>query len=473
MSQILIIDDEPQMCDLLVRLAEQNGHQAEFAQSLGDGLTLARERDVDLVFLDIYMPDGNGLEFLQRIQSVPSSPEVIIMTGMTSADGAELAIRSGAWDYVEKGSPISVFNLAMLRALDHHNEKRSQSASALLKLDGLVGSTHVFRRCLEDLKRAADCDANALVVSETGTGKELFARAVHDNSLRAEKSFVVVDCAALPEQLVESALFGHRHGAFTGASKTRDGMVKQADGGTLFLDEVGELPLPIQKAFLRVLQERRFRPIGSATEESSDFRLIAATNRNLSLMVEGGEFREDLLYRLRGLTISLPSLRERVDDIEAIARFHTHRICRQRGDKIKTLSHDFVATLCRYSWPGNVRELVNALEHAISAAGTRPELFPQHLPTELRAQLARTRFESTPAAQLPPGSKRIPPADPNVPLSTLTAFRESAVVASECAYLRSLVSRHGKNIGEACRVSGLSRSRLYALLKKHHVARPS
>jgi len=473
MSQILIIDDEPQMCDLLVRLAVQNGHEAVFAQSLRDGVKLAEDGRVDLVFLDIYMPDGNGLEFLDRIQSIPSSPEVIIMTGMTSADGAELAIRSGAWDYVEKGSPISVFNLAMLRALDHHNEKRSQSASARLKLDGLVGSTRAFRRCLEDLKRAADCEANTLIVSETGTGKELFARAVHDNSARAEKSFVVVDCAALPEQLVESALFGHRHGAFTGASKTRDGMVKQADGGTLFLDEVGELPLPIQKAFLRVLQERRFRPLGSANEESSDFRLLAATNRDLSQMVERGEFREDLLYRLRGLTISLPSLRERVDDIEAVARYHTERICRRRGDKAKTLSSEFLALLCKYSWPGNIRELVNALEHAIAAAGTRPELFPQHLPTDLRAHLARSRFESTSAARGLPGSMRIPTIEAEVPLSTLTEYRESAVIASECAYLRSLVTRHGMNLGEACKVSGLSRSRLYALLKKHHLARPS
>ena len=235
-----------------------------------------------MVFLDVRMPDGDGLAMLPLIQAARSAPEIIIMTGFGNASGAELAITSGAWDYIEKGSSVKEITLSLVRALEYRKQKRSSNSTrnvVMLKRDAIIGISPAIKACLEQVAQAAECDASVLVTGETGSGKELFARAIHENSRRAPKPFVVVDCAALPDTLVESLLFGHEKGAFTGAEQSRSGLVAQANGGTLFLDEVGELPLSMQKAFLRVLQEHRFRPVGSHREVCSDFRLVAATNR--------------------------------------------------------------------------------------------------------------------------------------------------------------------------------------------------
>ena len=245
----------------------------------------------DLVLLDVGLPDGNGLDAIERLRGVESAPQIIIITDENSRNGAELAIRSGAWDYIQKPGSIHDITLSIIRALEYREQRNAEArapASRVLKLDGIIGKCPRMRNCFDLVAQAAANDINVLISGETGTGKELFASAIHNNSPRAQKPFVVLDCSALPETLVESILFGHDKGAFTGAEKAREGLVKQADGGTLFLDEVGELPFSVQKAFLRVLQERRFRPIGSAVEIDSDFRLIAATNRDLQNMVHEG-----------------------------------------------------------------------------------------------------------------------------------------------------------------------------------------
>ncbi|NHZ46858.1 sigma 54-interacting transcriptional regulator, partial [Nitratidesulfovibrio liaohensis] len=236
---------------------------------------------------------------------------------------------------------------------------------------------------------AAGSDAAALVTGETGVGKELFARAIHDNSPRAAAPFVAVDCASLPRSLAGSILFGHRKGAFTGADSNRDGLVLQADGGTLFLDEVGELPLSMQKMFLRVLQEHRFRPVGGRTEITSDFRLIAATNRDLEDMAERNTFRSDLLYRMRTVVVSIPPLRERCEDVTALAGHYLPRVWARFALPEKDISPDFHETLLAYHWPGNVRELIHTLERAVLASQDAPKLFARHLPDYLRICLAR------------------------------------------------------------------------------------
>jgi two-component system NtrC family response regulator len=332
-----------------------------------------------------------------------------------------------------------------------------------LKVEGIVGSSPKLRACLDTLAQAASSEANVLVTGETGTGKELFAWAIHRNSARSGRNFVVVDCAALPETLVESTLFGHVRGAFTGADKPRDGLVRQADGGTLFLDEIGELSITIQKAFLRVLQEKRFRPVGGGQEVTSDFRLVAATNRPLEDLIRAGGFREDLLFRLRTLVLELPPLREMKEDIKGLMLHYLVRFCEQYDLPMKGYSPDFLELLQAYDWPGNIRELIQALEKAIISAKEEPVLFPKHLSDHIRIHLAR-------AAVL---QKRVHAPGPETglaatgPALNLRDFREAELTRIEKDYLSSLMHRTNGEVGEACRISGLSRSRLYTLLKKY------
>ena len=310
---------------------QREGFDIQSAYTLQEGLKRVQSGAFDVVFLDVNLPDGNGLDILADIREAASSPEVIILTGQGTADGAELAIRSGVWDYIQKPSSIHVMMLPLLRALQYREEKLKGKSPVSLKLEGIIGSSPKMKACYDLISQAAVADVNVLITGETGTGKELFARAVHMNSARSGRNFVVVDCAALQDTLKESTLFGYEKGAFTGADQSREGLIKQADGGTLFLDEIGELPLPMQKSFLRVLQERHFRPLGSIKEIKSNFRLIAATNRNLENLVHSGRFREDLLFRLRTLTIMLPPLREHPEDIADIALYHIARICKRSG----------------------------------------------------------------------------------------------------------------------------------------------
>jgi two-component system, NtrC family, response regulator len=316
-------------------------------------------------------------------------PEVIIITAAGDPDGAELALRCGAWDYIEKTPWIKELVLPLSRALDYRREKRAAKPPLVLKRDGIIGNGPSLQERLQKVAQAASCDVNVLITGETGTGKELFARAIHENSARVSHNFVVVDCAALPSELVESLLFGHRKGAFTGANADQVGLVSQADGGTLFLDEVGELPSEMQKKFLRVLQERCFRPVGAKEEQVSRFRVIAATDRDLDSMVEEGTFRKDLLYRLRALEIELPPLRDRQADVVELVRYHVARLCDLYGVESKGLSPDFLDALISYSWPGNVRELVNVLDSAVALSGKSMTLFANHLPVQMRVNILK------------------------------------------------------------------------------------
>ena len=289
----------------------------------------------------------------------------------------------------------------------------------------------------------------------------------YQNSVRASQGFVVVDCAALPENLVESILFGHERGAYTGADHAREGLIRQADGGTLFLDEIGELPLSMQKAFLRVIQEHRFRPVGSSRELESNFRLVAATNRNLDKLVQEGRFRGDLLFRLRSFSIELPTLRDRIEDLKQLTRFHSDRICERHGIPPKGFSPEFLKTLAAYPWPGNVRELVNSLEWTIAGARLEPILFSKHLPAQIRIQVAQAGVRhTTDAAEVTQAAGVITP-QLRVPLQD---FRTTVYDQAEKQYLQDLLAATGKDLVEACRISGLSQSRLYALLKKQEIS---
>ncbi len=320
MAKVLIIDDEKDLCEILSDIITNLGHQADVAYSLSEGRKKSRRKLYDVVFLDVRLPDGNGLDAMPDIKKMATQPEIIIMTGYADPDGAEIAIKNGAWDYLQKPISPKQIILPLQRVLQYRDElRKSLKQMESLNLNGIIGSSPKMKKCFELLAQAANNTANLLITGETGTGKELFARAVHINSARSKKPFVVVDCASLPKTIVESVLFGNVKGAYTGADKDRDGLIKTAHKGILFLDEIGELPLPSQKAFLRVIQEHRFTPVGSNKEIPSDFRLVAATNRNLVEMAQKGAFREDLLFRLRSITIEIPPLKAHPEDIKDLA----------------------------------------------------------------------------------------------------------------------------------------------------------
>ena len=395
MAHVLIIDADAAFAQLVAGIAEGLGHRASRAGGLAEGRLLAAGADV--VFLAASLPDGNGVEAMPGLRALPCQPEIIVTAEGGDPDGAERAIRHGAWEWLRKPLPADRVVLPLLRALDYRARLPAQRPSSRLK-HSIVGVSAAIRRCLDVVAEAAGSDAAALVTGETGVGKELFARAIHDNSPRAAAPFVAVDCASLPRSLAGSILFGHRKGAFTGADSNRDGLVLQADRGTLFLDEVGELPLSMQKMFLRVLQEHRFRPVGGRTEITSDFRLIAATNRDLEDMAERSTFRSDLLYRMRTVVVSIPPLRERCEDVTALAGHYLPRIWARFALPEKDISPDFHETLLAYHWPGNVRELIHTLERAVLASQDAPKLFARHLPDYLRICLARAAARNGAAA---------------------------------------------------------------------------
>ncbi len=466
-AKILIIDDDKIVCEIMSDALMRLGYDVRYAMTLQEGINAVKSDNFDVVFLDVRLPDGNGLLQLPVIQAAPSSPEVIIITGYADADGAELSIKCNAWDYIIKPVSFDAIKLAVARALQYRKEKYNASRPAVpLKREGIIGDSPAISACLDLVARAANSNANILITGETGTGKELFARAIHNNSDRAEMNFVVVDCGSLPESLIESLLFGHTKGAYTGANRAEEGFIKHADGGTLFLDEVGDLPLPVQKAFLRVLQERRFAPIGGTREIESDFRLVAATHRNLEEMVTAGQFREDLLFRLRSITINLPPLRERSEDIKDLSIQYMKTLCESQGIGQKGFSPEFFDLLASYSWPGNVRELFSTLEYTFAQALYEQTIFPQHLPDSVRIHVARSSFEDKTAM----GQNQSSAASGFHSLPQWRDFRKTLINEGEQRYLKNLLSLTSRNVKEAAKISGLSLPRLYELLRKYQIS---
>ena len=463
MANVLVIDDDEGVCYLLARMVKQDGHSIACRYTLQEGLAELLSGNFDIIFLDLKLPDGNGMDVLPEILKASSKPEVIIMTGHGDKDGAELAIKYGAWDYISKSSSIEAMKLPFIRALHYREKKSKQKTPRLLKRKGIVGNSPEIDHCLSLVAKAASTDVNVLLIGETGTGKELFARAIHENSHRAKKALVVVDCATLPDNLIESILFGHERGAFTGADRQREGLIREADGGTLFLDEVGELPLQQQKAFLRVLQERRFRPVGSKRHVVSDFRLVAATNQNIDKMIKAVTFREDLFFRLQALSINLPPLRNRADDIRVIASHYISKLSGKYGLGPKYCSTEFLEAITAYNWPGNVRELFNAIENALSESSEESMLFRIHLPFHIRSWLVRESVIEQPQSDFFSKS--------TTDTQNIFPKLKDLISTTEMGYFRNLIASANGDIKEICRISGLSRSNVYTRFKKYNLTR--
>ncbi|MCD6535045.1 MAG: sigma-54-dependent Fis family transcriptional regulator [Deltaproteobacteria bacterium] len=461
MSQILIIDDDSFIAETISSLILHLGHIPTSALTLRDGLKQAGTNKFDLILLDVSLPDGNGLEIIPQLTILPNAPEVIIITGFGDTNGAALAITNGAWDYLVKGDSLHNIRLSLERALRYREARQKQPQAISLKRDDLIGESPAIKQLCDFIARAAGGTADILLTGATGTGKELAARTIHDNSPRQKQGFVVVDCAALPLNLSESTLFGSRRGAYTGADRDHEGLVAKADGGSLFFDEIGELSLEQQKVLLRVLQERSYRPLGDSKEKKSDFRLIAATNRDLEEMVQESTFRRDLYYRLNALDYTMPTLAERLEDIDLLAPYFINHFCKKNGAETKGFSPDLIETLKSYNWPGNIRELSQALEAAITMAGPEETLYSQHLAKHLRINLSQIKFA--------PGSRKPSQTLTKThlePLPTLAQFRQAA----ESEYFTQLLQQNRQNLKEALKISGLSRSRFYDLIKRHKLS---
>jgi len=466
MAKVLVIDDENTIGAIMTRVIERMGHSVQYAETIERGMESAHGDNFDIIFLDVQLPDGNGLDQLPVLKELPSLPEVIIITGFANSDGAEQALSSNAWDYIPKPLSVGAITRSVRRALQYRKERHIGQPDHGVKRFGIIGSNQKIKDCLDTLERAACSRANILINGETGTGKELFARAIHYNSPRAEKNFIVVDCGALPDSLVENVLLGHARGAFTSADKAEEGLIKRADGGTLFLDEVGELSLDVQKVFLRVLQERCFYPIGGTREIKSDFRLVAASNRNLGEMVKNGQFRDDLLYRLGSISLDIPPLRKRTEDIKELADHHLGILCDSQNIDLKDISSEVFEVLQAYQWPGNVRELFSALDATLANALHESTIFARHLPPNVRIAVARSRFDR----DLPPSESQIKTFDSLVDMPNWQKFRRCHIEDGEKKYLQALISLCQGNVLKAAQYSGLSRPHLYGLLRKHAIS---
>lgn len=477
MADILVIDDDPIFNELMEEQIARLGHDCDKATHLHQGISKVKKGMYDIVFLDVTLPDGNGLSEIQAFKTSSSTPEIIVITGYGDPEGAEVAIKNGAWDYIQKPASINTIQLTVSRALRYRISKLQSEYSKKVIRNGIIGNSPKVKDCLDLVSQAAASNMNVLLTGDTGTGKEMFAKAMHLNSKRAGNPFIVVDCTSIPETLAESLLFGHQKGSFTGANTNKLGLFEQADEGTLFLDEIGDLSLTIQKSFLRVLQERKFRPLGSKEEKQSRFRLISATNRNLEKMVTDGVFRKDLYYRLRTMHVHLPPLRERKEDISLLLEHYIPIICEEMDVKTKTYSSEFLEACLSYDWPGNVRELVNTVNIACSNALNDDEIFMYHLPVEIRVYMAKKNMNGT---EVNEGPGLILGNTQDVESVVYPSNSESYPSYKECRcqvvdkmesrYLRSLLKFSSGDFKKACKVSGLSRARLYELFKKHSIS---
>lgn len=390
---ILVIDDEQLICWSLRQEFERGGFVVLTAQSAAEGIALFREHSPDVVFLDVKLPEKNGLEVLKEMKFINNDAVVIMITAFSAVETAVLAIKNGAYDYIEKPFEFENVKMTVDRALENIRLKREvkdlrkKDRSACSFANFITRSANM-KKVLALAKKVAETDyATVLIQGESGTGKDLLAKIIHNESSRAAKPFVEISCSALPDSLIESELFGFEKGSFTDAKNAKKGLFEMAEGGTVYMDEIGDVKLPMQVKLLRVLEEKTFKHIGGNRSINVDFRIIAATNRDLEHEVAQGNFREDLFYRLKVLPIYIPPLRERKDDVVPIAENSVERFNREFKKDIRRLSKEAEEILKNYHWPGNVRQLRNIIEH-VMILSEGDTILPEHLPLELRKPLA-------------------------------------------------------------------------------------
>jgi two-component system, NtrC family, nitrogen regulation response regulator GlnG len=384
MPTLLVIDDEASVCYSFRRVFAGDGVTVLIASTGAGGLDVVRRERPDVVVLDLQLPDGSGLDFFRQIQALDPRRPVIFVTAHGTTEAAIEAMKNGAFDYLVKPVDLERMSKLLARAFE---AARLMNVPAVLpedeRADRIVGRSPVMQEMCKLIGRLAPQDVNVLILGESGAGKELVARALYQHSRRADKPFLPINCAALPEALLESELFGHEQGAFTGAHRRRIGKFEQCDGGTLFLDEIGDMSAGLQAKMLRVLQDQRFERVGGNETRQTHVRVLAATNKDLEAEVAAGRFRKDLYYRLKVVTIAVPPLRKRREDVAELAHYFLFRFDRELGLDVRAIAPEALELLQAYPWPGNVRELQSVLKQALlQAAG--PVLLPDFLPDELR-----------------------------------------------------------------------------------------
>jgi DNA-binding NtrC family response regulator len=387
LERILVVDDEEQMRDLLAKVLERKGYQVSVCGDGTEALALLEMEPADLVVTDVRMPGLNGIEALRAIKELNPDIVVIIMTAFGSIDQAVQAVKDGAYDYINKPFKIEEMLLTIEKALDerrlrHEVSTLRQELRTRYHFESLIGKSRAMQEVFSLIEQVAGSRSTVMIYGKSGTGKELVAKAVHYNSPRSTKAFIAVNCAAIPAELLESELFGHEKGAFTGAIATKVGKFELATGGTLFLDEVGSMRLDLQAKILRALQEREVERVGGTRTIKIDVRVIAATNRDLKKAVEEGVFREDLYYRLNVVPITLPDLKDRQEDIPLLANHFVQKFAQESNPNIREVAKEAMAILMSHSWPGNVRELENVIERAVTL-GRGPAIQPGDLPPHL------------------------------------------------------------------------------------------
>jgi DNA-binding NtrC family response regulator len=388
-AHILIVDDDPNMCQLIEKDLRRRGMEARWCTSGAEAFATLEQDRFDAVLTDLQMPGMSGLELCERVVANRPDVPVVVITAFGSLESAVAAMRAGAYDFVTKPIEMDILALAIERAVQHRSlreqvRRLSEEVERSRGDDDFIGESAPMRAVYDQIARVADSEASVLLCGESGTGKELAARALHRRSRRANGPFLAVNCAALPETLLESELFGHAKGAFTDARQARKGLFLQAEGGTLLLDEIGEIPPPLQPKLLRALEERRVRPVGGDHEVPFDVRLVAATNRDLQDAVKEGRFREDLFFRINVIQLELPPLRARGTDVLLLAQHFVDTFAQRSGKAVKGLSRAVAERLLSYHWPGNVRELRNAIEAAV-ALTRYEEIAVEDLPERIRA----------------------------------------------------------------------------------------
>ena len=455
-ERILILDDEPDVAKTWVRILQSAGYACVATTDAEEALGLLESERPDLLLTDLRMAGLDGMEMLKRARQIDPRMPVVILTGYASVDSAVAAVKAGAFDYLSKSFSskdqliVCVERALTKRRLELEVHNLRDQLCGTFGFENIVGRSPTLQLTLELVRKVARSDANILILGESGTGKELVARAIHANSNRASEPFVPVDCAAMPETLLESELFGYEKGAFTGAVTAKQGLMEAAHRGTLFLDELGELPLSVQAKLLRALQEREIRRLGGTRQISIDVRIVSATNRDLREQVSAAKFREDLYYRVNVIDMVLPPLRERSGDVELLARYFLGKYAK---GAVKGFAPECVMALESYSWPGNVRELQNVIERA--CALTDGEMITlAELPAHLRMP-----------APIRNGSSAV---DTGARL-TLKEARERWIGDLEAAYVANVLKQAGGNVSEAARKAGVDRKTLRLLLTKHGI----
>ncbi len=385
--QVLIVDDDEVTRNLLKEVLQREGYPVQLAGSGEEAVRLIKKFRYPIVLSDIRMVEMDGMAVLRQVKQSQLQSAVILMTGFGSMEGAIQAIQQGAFDYVSKPFQMNELKAVVARAAKHWESLQDARGSVTLvplekTAKTLIGKSPKIVEVYKTLARAAMSSSTVLVIGESGTGKELVARAIHDNSARRERRFLAVNCGALSENLLESELFGHLKGSFTGAISDKRGLFEEAHGGTLFLDEIGDITQALQIKLLRVLQEGEFKPVGAVESKKVDVRVIAATHRDLDAMVKLGKFRDDLFYRLKVIAIDLPALRDRMEDLSDLVEYFLARYADKNKKRVSHVSEDAMQLLKTYHWPGNIRELEHAIERAVAMTNTTV-LFPEDFPTEV------------------------------------------------------------------------------------------